>query len=65
MLRFDIEEQEEVELEMLTCEQHGEFPAALKSYGCPECQAELLDEDELDDWKDRQARKGALIQKVR
>ena len=65
MLRFDIDEQDEVELEMLTCEQHGDFPAALKSYGCPECQAELLDDDEFDDWKDRQARRGALVPKFR
>ncbi len=62
MIKFDFDESNDVSesKQMLTCEIHGEYPASLKSYGCPDCVEEDFDDDLHDDWKDRQARKGLM-----
>jgi hypothetical protein len=59
MIRFDsVEDVDSNEdAPMITCQIHGEYPASLKSYGCPDCAEEVFDDEELDDWKDRQARR--------
>lgn len=41
--------------QMIECTIHGFFPAALKKYGCPDCEQERLDDEEEYNW--RQARK--------
>lgn len=60
MIHFDFEEDttQKDTKDFLICVTHGEYPASLRSYGCPDCAAEDHDEDEIDDWRDRQARKG-------
>lgn len=41
--------------QMIECSIHGFFSEALKSYGCPDCEQERLDDEEEYSW--RQARK--------
>ena len=62
MIHFDFDEEDVVsnENKMLVCPIHGEYPSSLKQFGCPDCQADDLDEEELDDWRDRQVRKGGF-----
>ena len=66
MIHFDFDDdigKDQEGNEFLTCSIHGEYPASLKNFGCPECAREEFDEDELDDWRDRQARKGGYREK--
>ena len=59
MIHFDLEEENltQDKKEMLVCVIHGEYPASLKNFGCPDCAEDDLDEDEVEDWRDRQVRK--------
>lgn len=62
MIHFDFEEEDakQDKKDMLTCAVHGEYPASLRNFGCPDCAEDDLDEDEVEDWRDRQARKGGF-----
>jgi hypothetical protein len=59
MIHFDLEEEDVTQdkKETLVCVIHGEYPASLKNFGCPDCAEDDLDEDEVEDWRDRQVRK--------
>ena len=59
MFKFDIDETSSVDesTPTINCPIHGEYAASLKKYGCPDCAAEEIDDEEFDDWKDRQVRK--------
>jgi hypothetical protein len=59
MFKFDIDEtsNESENTPMITCQIHGDYPASLKKYGCPDCAADELDDEEFDDWRERQVRK--------
>jgi len=66
MIHFDFEDENNKAQpgnDMIICPTHGEYPASLKNFGCPECAREELDEDEIDDWRDRQARRGGYREK--
>lgn len=62
MIHFDFEDDnsEQAEKDVLTCTIHGEYPASLKNFGCPDCAEDDLDEEEVEDWRDRQVRKGGF-----
>lgn len=62
MIHFDFEDdnKEQEDKEVLTCTIHGEYPASLKNFGCPDCAEDDLDEEEVEDWRDRQVRKGGF-----
>ena len=62
MIHFDFEEEDKTleGKEFLVCAIHGEYPASLKSFGCPDCAEDDLDDEEVEDWRDRQARKGGF-----
>ena len=55
---FDDEKEQEVNKDMLICPIHGEYPSSLKNFGCPDCAEDNLDDEEVEDWRDRQVRKG-------
>jgi len=66
MIHFDFEDENsktQLSNDMIICPTHGEYPASLKKFGCPDCAREEFDEDEIDDWRDRQARKGGYKEK--
>lgn len=66
MIHFDFEDENnktQTDNDMIICSIHGEYPASLKNYGCPECAREEIDEDEIEDWRDRQARRGGYREK--
>ena len=60
MIHLEAEEEEVMQdkKNMIICAVHGDYPASLRNFGCPDCAEDDLDEDEVDDWRDRQARKG-------
>ena len=62
MIHFDFDdiEEENDSKDMLTCSIHGEYPSSLKNFGCPDCVEDILDDEEVEDWRDRQVRKGGF-----
>ena len=59
MIHFDAEEEEVMQdkKNMIICATHGEYPESLKTFGCPDCAEDDLDEVEVEDWHNRQSRK--------
>jgi len=62
MIHFDFEEEDKKmeDKDSLICPVHGAYPASLKNFGCPDCAEDDLDDEEVEDWRDRQVRKGGF-----
>lgn len=59
MIHLEAEEEEVMQdkKNMIICAVHGEYPESLKSFGCPDCAEDDLDEVEVEEWHNRQSRK--------
>lgn len=60
MIHFDFDDAKEKQesKDTLVCPIHGDYPNSLKNFGCPDCAEDVLDDEEVEDWRDRQVRKG-------
>ena len=46
---FNDDAKTESDSDVIVCPIHGEYPASMKAFGCPECAKEKEDEDEQEE----------------
>ena len=50
---FDDDSKNDNNKNFLICPIHGEYPASMKAFGCPECAKEEEDEQEIEEMLDK------------
>lgn len=50
---FDDDNKNDNNKKVLNCPIHGEYPASMKAFGCPECAKEEEDEQEIEEMLDK------------
>jgi hypothetical protein len=50
---FDEDTKSDSDNNVIVCPIHGEYPASMKAFGCPECAKEKEDEDEQEEMLDK------------
>ena len=50
---FDNNTEDNKDKNFLNCPIHGEYPASMKAFGCPECAKEEEDEQEIEEMLDK------------
>lgn len=50
---FDDDSKNDSRNNVLICPIHGEYPASMKAFGCPECAKEQEDEQEIEEMLDK------------